>query len=916
MPMRYQDRDAVLGWFFDISERIAAQNKLTEQLKLQQRVEDNLRRANEEQQAIFDSVSAGIALIKQGTVQRFNRQLGAIFGFLPNELKGQTIDRWFAEDEHSQNRLQHLVNEIKLGRIKRQECQLHRKNGQLFWARLAGQALNRQNIHDGVVLIIEDINVERAATEEIIKAKNLAEEATRVKSDFLANMSHEIRTPMNAIIGFTHLLMRTQLVPRQTDYLKKIHTSSQHLMGIINDILDFSKIEAGKMVVENIEFDLEDLLTNLSALINEKATEKGLELVFDIAADVPMTLQGDPLRLGQVLINFASNAVKFTDRGEITIGIQALEITEHNTLLKFLVKDTGIGLSEEQMGRLFQSFQQADSSVTRKYGGTGLGLVICKNLAQIMGGEIGVNSQLGQGSEFWFTARLGKSQLHHRRHLAPHPDLRGKHMLVIDDNENARTVVSTLLQSMSFMVEEAISGPSALESIKRAVSEGKPFDAIFIDWQMPYMDGIEVAKNIRGMGLTPSPKLLLVTAYGREQVIKGAMQAGFDEIILKPVNASSLYDCVARTFGKDTEIESSPPDTQDYVVSDLADLAGARILLVEDNEMNQQIASELLQDAGFFVDIAVNGQEGVDKVKQNLYQLVLMDMQMPVMDGLTATQEIRKLPHLASLPIIAMTANAMTQDRERCLAVGMNDHLPKPLEPDDLWTALRKWIKPGLVSGPVRTTVVIDDPGTDLPTPSSLLSDVAGLNIQAALRRVQGKQPLYIKMLQQFVDKQISTPSDIQNALQDGDWQTAERLAHTLKSLAGNIGAESLQESAEELELALRIQQSPPEIEQVLGNTSQLLDTLITQLNGKLTLPNQPALSPVTSENDTVLTDMLLKLYDLLSDSDPEALNYFALHGHLLQTSHPEPFAEIKQAIESFQFEIALNQVAQLRYSL
>ncbi|MEY4719792.1 MAG: hypothetical protein RL563_2410, partial [Pseudomonadota bacterium] len=692
--------------------------------------------------------------------------------------------------------------------------------------------------------------------------------------------------------------------------------SSQHLMGIINDILDFSKIEAGKMIIERIDFDLEDVLSNVSALINEKATEKGLELVFDVAADVPMTLMGDPLRLGQVLINFATNAVKFTDRGEITIGVRALEVNEHSTLLKFLVKDTGIGLSEEQMGRLFQSFQQADSSVTRKYGGTGLGLVICKNLARIMGGEIGVRSEVGQGSEFWFTARLGKSQIHHHRlQLTPHPDLRGKHMLVIDDNENARTVVSTLLQSMSFHVSEAISGPAALESIKQAVSQEKSFDAIFIDWQMPHMDGIEVAKNIRGMGLTPTPKLLLVTAYGREQVIKGAMQAGFDEIILKPINASSLYDAVARAFGKDTETDVPKLDKQNSEVSDLADLAGARILLVEDNEMNQQIASELLQDAGFFVDIAVNGQEGVDKVKQNMYQLVLMDMQMPVMDGLSATIEIRKSPHLATLPIIAMTANAMTQDRERCLAAGMNDHLPKPLEPNDLWAALRQWIKPGLVSGPIRTVEAIEAP-SESTVPSALPSEIDGLNIKVALRRVQGKHHLYINMLHQFVDKQVSTPSDIQKALQKGDWETAERLAHTLKSLAGNIGAETLQESAEELETALRIQLSAPDIEKALENTSRLLDTLISNLNGKLSPVVQSAPQPATPEDATALAKLLTELYELLRDNDPEALNYFALHGHLLQTSQPERFSEIKQAIEGFQFEFALDQVAQLRHLL
>ena len=937
MPMRYQDSDAVLGWFYDISERIEAQNALTHQLELQQRVEDSLRQANDEQQAIFDSASSGIALIKHGLIQRYNRQLGAIFGYLPNELNEQGVECWFDQDDDSQAALRHLVNEINIGRIKRQECQLMRKNGERFWARIAGQALNRQNARNGVVIIIEDITLERAATEEILKAKNLAEEATRTKSDFLANMSHEIRTPMNAIIGFTHLMMRSELPPRQADYLKKIHASSQHLLGIINDILDFSKIEAGKMVIEHIDFDLEELLSNVSGLINEKATEKGLELVFDITPDIPLTLIGDPLRLGQVLINFATNAIKFTEKGGITISVRAIEDHEHHALLKFTVKDTGIGLNPEQIGRLFQSFQQADSSVTRKYGGTGLGLVICKNLAKIMGGEIGVESELGRGSEFWFTAKLGKGQSHHRRQLTPHPDLRGKHMLVVDDNENARTVVSDLLESMSFKVESAESGPAALQVIKRSIADDTPFDAIFVDWQMPNMDGIELAHAIQGMGLLHAPKLVLVTAYGREQVINGAIQAGFDEIILKPVNASSLFDSVARAFGKDMDADMAKSHTALPDASDLADLAGARILLVEDNEMNQQIATELLQDAGFFVDIAENGQQGIDKVKQNTYELVLMDMQMPVMDGVTATQEIRKLPNLASLPIVAMTANAMAQDRDRCLAAGMNDHLPKPIEPDDLWATLRKWIKPGLVSGPIRTV----KPMTPPPTPTTddeLFNDIEGLDTRIGLRRVQGKQSLYLTMLRNFVDKQTTTPDDIREALDHGDITTAERQAHTLKGLAGNIGAAPLQTSAEHLETALRERQNAGNIDMALTDTRDLLHTLIDGLNDKLKpqtqseivasqdsadepVPTEGAgttpgndLAPPQAVDEAALHEILSRLEVLLNDSDPEALDYFASHGELLQTSHPESFADIKQAIENFAFEEAAAYVLKLHH--
>ena len=940
MPIRYQDNDAVLGWFYDISERIESQNTLTRQLELQRRVEDNLREAYAEQQAIFDSASSGIALIKYDIIQRYNRQLGAIFGYLPNELNHQGVERWFDRDEDSQSCLHHLLNEINTGRIKRQECQLMRKNGERFWARITGQALNRQNLRNGVVIIIEDITLERAAREDILKAKNLAEEATRTKSDFLANMSHEIRTPMNAIIGFTHLMMRSELPPRQADYLKKIHASSQHLLGIINEILDFSKIEAGKMVIEHIDFDLEELLGNVSGLINEKAADKGLELVFDIMPDIPLNLIGDPLRLGQVLINFATNAIKFTEQGCITISVRAIENQERHALLKFSVKDTGIGLSPEQIGRLFQSFQQADNSVTRKYGGSGLGLVICKNLAKIMGGEIGVDSELGKGSEFWFTARLGKSLTHRRPKLTPHPDLRGKHMLVVDDNENARTVVSDMLESMLFKVETADSGFAALQTIKDSIAQDTPFDVIFIDWQMPTMDGIELAHAIQGMGLLHAPKLVLVTAYGREQVLHGAIQAGFDEIILKPVNASALFDSVARAFGKDLELDMAQSHTAPPDISNLADLAGARILLVEDNEMNQQIATELLQDAGFFVDIAENGQQALYKVKRNGYELVLMDMQMPVMDGISATQEIRKLPNMGALPIVAMTANAMAQDRDRCLAAGMNDHLPKPIEPDDLLAALRKWIKPGLVSGRIRAVKPMTSP-TLATANQALFNDVEGLDTRIGLRRVQGKQSLYLTMLRNFVDKQTATADEIENALRQGEIATAERQAHTLKGLAGNIGAEPLQTSAERLETVLRERQSAENIATALADTRSLLQALTDSLSAKLERQSPNHVLAVQDSADThesiegaqttaaddavaphpvavaenALHETLSRLAVLLHESDPEALDYFASHGELLHTSHPELFADIKQAIENFAFEEAAAHVLKLRHS-
>ncbi len=737
MPMQYQGEDAVLGWFYDITERIETQIALTRQLELQRQTEETLRLSNEEQQAILDSATSGIVLAQNRIIVRFNHKLEDIFGYAPGELAGQSTRLWYPDDaayEAGRAMYQDMLD----NRLHRREQQMVRKDGSLFWARISAQALDGNDPTSGVVAIIDDISLEHEAAAILVKAKDMAEDATRMKSDFLSNMSHEIRTPMNAIIGLSHLVMKTEMNAKQRDYVQKIQTSSQHLLCIINDILDFSKIEAGKLTIEHIDFDLEHVLSNISGLIQDKATDKGLELIFDVAADVPNMLIGDPLRLGQVLINFGTNAIKFTEHGEIVIIVRKLEETEQEVVLKLIVKDSGIGLTEEQAGKLFHSFQQADSSTTRKYGGTGLGLAICKSLAEIMGGNVGVDTEPGKGSAFWFTVRLGKSA-HQRRALVPRPDLRGKRMLVVDDNENARAVLIDLLNAMSFVVDEADSGSAALAAVKQAVANGTAYEVIFIDWQMPSMDGIEVARTLRGMGLTPMPKLLLVTAYGREEVLRGAMQAGIDEVLIKPVNASTLFDSVVRALGAEIEApETSDGARQAQPQEDLTHLAGASILLVEDNEMNQQIAKELLEDAGFAVDIAIHGLEAVAKVQQKSYDIVLMDMQMPVMDGVTATTEIRKLPGFAELPIVAMTANAMQQDRERCLAAGMNDHLAKPIEPNDLLAALQKWINPDNIKAPLPRKQTPTDAPTPIPT------DIEGLDTALGLRRMQGKHIILV----------------------------------------------------------------------------------------------------------------------------------------------------------------------------
>ena len=680
---------------------------IVEDITERQKAEDAVRLAGAEQQAIFEAATVGIAFLKNRVIVHGNPQLDRLFGYEPGEQIGRSTRIWFPDDAAFAD-VGDAYQALSRGDVHQSERQYVRKDGSRFWCRISGSAIDPSDLSRGAVWMLEDVTGARAAAEALARAKTAAEAASQAKADFLANMSHEIRTPMNAIIGMAHLALKTEMTPRQRDYVRKIQQSGQHLLGIINDILDFSKIEAGKLEVEVSEVRLDKVLENVSNLISDKASAKGLEVLFDIGPGVPLDLMGDPLRLGQVLINYANNAVKFTEEGEIVVAARLVEDLGSDVLLRFEVRDTGIGLTEEQKGRLFQSFQQADTSTTRKFGGTGLGLAISRRLADLMGGEVGVDSVPGQGSTFWFTARMGKGKP--RAPLLPEPELRGRRMLVVDDNESARAVLAEMLASMSFDVDAVDSGRAAIEAIRDAVLE-RPYDVVFLDWQMPGMDGLEVAERIHSIRLPFPPRLIMVTAYGREEVMKGAQSVDIGEVLVKPVSPSAIFDSIMRVFASDGRRVEEEGKADDGVTADLAGLGGVRVLLVEDNELNQEVAGEILRDAGLVVDIAGNGQVAVDMVKAGTYDLVLMDMQMPVMDGLAATREIRGLGRV-DLPIIAMTANAMPADRDKCLEAGMNDHIAKPIDPDFLFATMAKWCrKAGVAAGPpvIETSVAGGD---------------------------------------------------------------------------------------------------------------------------------------------------------------------------------------------------------------
>ena len=786
-----------------------------------------LNTANEEQSAIFEAATTGIAFIVDRVMLRCNRKLEEIFGYGSGELIGQTTRCWYPDDATYAHVGQEVAEALTVGEAYRAERRLVRKDGTQFLARMTAQALDRTDPAKGLVGMVEDITAEYEAAEALRLAKEAAETATRAKSDFLANMSHEIRTPMNAIIGMAHLALNTDLTPHQRDYIRKIQSSGQHLLGIINDILDFSRVEAGKLIIEHIHFDLDKVLDNLASLLIEKVNAKGLELVFDIAPGVPRALVGDSLRIGQILINYANNAIKFTEQGEIDIIGRVRERTGQDALLYFAVRDTGIGLTAEQQGRLFQSFQQADATTTRKYGGSGLGLAISRKLAELMGGEVGVESEYGQGSTFWFTVRVGIG-VAQTWALPSSLDLRGRRVLVVDDNDNARAVLHEMLASMTFRVTDVSSGQAAVAEVRRAAATGKPYAIVFLDWRMPGLDGIEAARQIRGLGLEPEPRLILVTAYGREEALHQADKAGIDEVLIKPVTSSLLFDTAMQLVGG-APVESRAPVASVVGTVDLSALRGARILLVEDNELNQEVAAGLLTEGGFRVDIADNGQIAVERVQQTAYDLVLMDMQMPVLDGVSATREIRQWPGCAALPIVAMTANAMQQDKERCLAAGMNDFITKPIEPDELWAALQRWIKPplaGVQAGAASPPVALSD--ADLP------GDIAGLDVAAGLRRARGKPTLYLSFLRRFVANQTPVAEAIRAALDRDDWATAERLAHTAKGVAGAIGAAGVQDAAAALERAIQQRQPRSRLDERLGAFAAPLTDLIAALAAQL----------------------------------------------------------------------------------
>ena len=829
---------------------------------------------------------------------------------------GMTSWRELIHSDDKERVVAQFVDMIK-GATNNVKCRYRLRcgNGHWKWVMVSGQVIEQDEngLAERILGVMTDINEEMLLQHQLIEARDEAESATKTKSAFLATMSHEIRTPMNAIIGMSHLALNTALNPKQQSYIEKVKTAAESLLGIINDILDFSKIEAGRLKLEHVPFELENVLESVATLTSFKAEEKGLELLFNIDAETPLALIGDPLRLGQVLTNLIGNAIKFTQRGEIVVTVQPTRTASSDTHIRFSVSDTGIGMTEVQQGALFKPFSQADSSTTRKFGGTGLGLAISKTLVELMGGHITVRSEVGQGSEFSFVVPLARQRSPQPQPTRSMSTLQHRRVLVVDDNHTAGEILAVMLHNIGFSVTYVASAAEALIKLKH-VDTPQAFDLVMVDWKMPEMTGIEMIRAMKELPLYHElPKVVMVTAYGRDDAMHAAQGLEVCSFLTKPVTPSSLLDAVMLALGNDVIARSLSQPKNISAERAITHLKGAHILLVEDNKVNQELATELLESNGLQVTLCENGQQAVDILRKGAeFDGVLMDCNMPVMDGYTATLRIREMPEHHALPIIAMTANALTTDKEQALAAGMNDHIPKPIDIDEMFTTMAKWVTPRQPMPPGEETSAPQSALT-LENDVALPLDIAGIDIVAGLARAQGNSVLYRKLLRS-AHEAIEALSPNLSAESE---ETLRFALHTLRGLAGNIGANRLADACQRLEHAIVTQQPSPQATALFWQELDIISNSLARFHASMRTPTASVATgaPITPEMVGQCLSVLATLAQMTLGYDAEASEYLTQHQSVLAQvcGHESEISQLLGALSRYDFEQAAVLIEQLQ---
>ncbi|GAB4401137.1 MAG: hypothetical protein OHK0048_17270 [Rhodoferax sp.] len=847
-----------------------------------------------------------------GNITYVNQRFCDISGYHRDEILGQN-HRILKSGEHPAAFYEALWSTISAGKVWRGTIKNRRKDGGDYWVSATIVPLmGADDLPRQYIAIRTDITANKILEARLREARDQAQAAAVAKGQFLANMSHEIRTPMNAVLGMIKLLQNTPLSVQQADYVQKADDAARSLLRLLNDILDFSKIEAGKMSLERLPLRLDELMRELSVILSSSVRDKPVELLFDLDPQLPRVVMGDTLRLQQVLLNLCSNAIKFTEKGHVVLRVQCVSQTEDQCTLSFSVEDTGIGIAPENQQRIFEGFSQAEADTTRRFGGTGLGLSISRRLIGLMGGELTLKSSLGQGSTFRFTITLPKATDPKADRATP---LQALNILLVDDNPTARQVLAGLVAGLGWKADLANDGEQALNLLQAAHQQGRHYDVIFMDGQLPGMNGWETLRRMQATQGTHAPVMVMLTGYAREDLHQRSLneQALIDRFLVKPVTASMLHDAVAEVFARRQSASAAASQGTTRPPTEKP-LAGLRLLVVEDNPVNQQVASELLRSEGAHVDLADNGQAGVDRVLEALknncpFHAVLMDIQMPVMDGYAATRTLRQTLGLTQLPIIAMTANVMPSDREASLAAGMNAHVGKPFDIRVLVSLLMS-----LTAKPAapQPTDPAPAPGQSAAPPLADAVDTA-----TALQRLGGNTALYAQLIARFLADLAEQPKQLKAALAESRLDTATHQLHTLKGLAATVGANELAAVAQRCERTVQAARSDPStaldpqaitraLEEAVARAQRALQTLARA-------PQAPTVQRPANETEIDLAEGLTRLAELISASDLDALRQFELlRNHKARLAAPE-WDALEQALAQLDLPSALALTQALR---